>query len=397
MTLILRGTDNSVSAPAVQGGTAGTTTGEYFPAANQWAVATNGTQAILVDASQVTTLANALPVASGGTGQTTYTNGQLLIGNTTGNTLTKATLSAGTGISITNGTGSISIAATGGGTVTSVAATVPAFLSVTGSPITTSGTLAISLSGTALPVANGGTGVTTSTGATNVVLSNSPTIVTPTINTITSAASTALTLQSAGTTAVTVDTSQNVGIGTSSPIRKLTVSTSGTAEFVLQDTSQAANSRNWRIFNAGNTLYFGTLNDAGSSGTDAVKITSGANLQFNSGYGSVATAYGCRAWVMFNGSSGSMYGQGNVSSVTRNGTGNYVVNYSTAMPDANYSAVASCAGQGSTNGSTNCMLVNASAGGTNVTPTTTATTLFCYHSGNQVSQDTAFITFAVFR
>ena len=48
-------------------------------------------------------------VANGGTGQTTYTNGQLLIGNTTGNTLTKATLTPGTGISITNGTGTITI------------------------------------------------------------------------------------------------------------------------------------------------------------------------------------------------------------------------------------------------------------------------------------------------
>jgi len=49
------------------------------------------------------------------------------------------------------------------GTVTSVAATVPAFLSVSGSPITTSGTLALTYSGTALPVANGGTGLTTLT------------------------------------------------------------------------------------------------------------------------------------------------------------------------------------------------------------------------------------------
>ena len=53
----------------------------------------------------------------------------------------------------------------GTGTVTSVAATVPAFLSVSGSPITTSGTLAITLSGTALPIANGGTGATTLAGA----------------------------------------------------------------------------------------------------------------------------------------------------------------------------------------------------------------------------------------
>lgn len=48
----------------------------------------------------------------------------------------------------------------GSGTVSSVGMTVPSFLSVSGSPVTTSGTLAVSLSGTALPVANGGTGVT---------------------------------------------------------------------------------------------------------------------------------------------------------------------------------------------------------------------------------------------
>ena len=112
----------------------------------------------------------ALPVANGGTGQTTYTDGELLIGNSTGNTLTKATLSAGSGISITNGTGSITIASTGGGgSVTSVAMTVPSFLSVSGSPITTSGTLAVTLSGTALPIANGGTGALTQQAAINAL------------------------------------------------------------------------------------------------------------------------------------------------------------------------------------------------------------------------------------
>ena len=54
-------------------------------------------------------------VDQGGTGQTSYTNGQLLIGNTTGNTLTKATLTAGTNITITEGAGSITIAAAAGG------------------------------------------------------------------------------------------------------------------------------------------------------------------------------------------------------------------------------------------------------------------------------------------
>lgn len=52
-----------------------------------------------------------LAVNQGGTGQTSYTNGQLLIGNTTGNTLAKATLTAGNGVAITNGAGSITIAA----------------------------------------------------------------------------------------------------------------------------------------------------------------------------------------------------------------------------------------------------------------------------------------------
>ena len=90
------------------------------------------------------TLSGILNVANGGTGTAT------------------PSLVAGSNISI-SGTwpnqtiGSIS----GSGTVTSVAATVPTFLSVTGSPITTSGTLAIDYSGTALPVLNGGTGTTT--------------------------------------------------------------------------------------------------------------------------------------------------------------------------------------------------------------------------------------------
>lgn len=61
----------------------------------------------LAGASVVT---GTLPVGNGGTGQSSYVNGELLIGNTTGNTLSKATLTQGTGITITNGNGSITIA-----------------------------------------------------------------------------------------------------------------------------------------------------------------------------------------------------------------------------------------------------------------------------------------------
>jgi len=108
-------------------------------------------------------LSSTLGVSSGGTGQTTYTDGQLLIGNSTGNTLTKATLTAGSGITITNGNGSITVASTaGGGSVTSVDVSGGTTgLTTSGGPVTGSGT--ITLAGT-LGVANGGTGATTLTG-----------------------------------------------------------------------------------------------------------------------------------------------------------------------------------------------------------------------------------------
>jgi hypothetical protein len=70
--------------------------------------------------------------------------------------------------------------------------------------------------------------------------------------------------------------------------------------------------------------------------TNLVSITSGANLQFNSGYGSVATAYGVRAWARFNGLAATINASGGVTSITRSGVGVYTINLSFTMPDANY-------------------------------------------------------------
>jgi hypothetical protein len=64
------------------------------------------------DGSVSVALSGTVAEANGGTGETTYTDGQLLIGNTAGG-LTKSTLTAGAGIGITNGDGSVTIAYTG--------------------------------------------------------------------------------------------------------------------------------------------------------------------------------------------------------------------------------------------------------------------------------------------
>lgn len=69
------------------------------------------------------------------------------------------------------------------------------------------------------------------------------------------------------------------------------------------------------------------------------------NLAFNSGYGSAAVAYGCRAWVNFNGTGTvAIRASGNVSSIADNGTGRYTVNFTTAMVDANYAVTSTASG-----------------------------------------------------
>ena len=88
-----------------------------------------------------------------------------------------------------------------------------------------------------------------------------------------------------------------------------------------------------------------TFNTGGSGnvgGTERMRIDSSGNLLFNSGYGSVATAYGCRAWVNFDGTA-SIRASANVSSITDNGTGDFTINFTTAMPDANYAVTCNAA------------------------------------------------------
>ena len=72
-------------------------------------IASQNSDNINITGGKISGLIPPLPVLSGGTGQSTFTDGQLLIGNTTSQSLSVATLTAGTNITITNGAGSITI------------------------------------------------------------------------------------------------------------------------------------------------------------------------------------------------------------------------------------------------------------------------------------------------
>jgi hypothetical protein len=119
----------------------------------------------------------------------------------------------------------------------------------------------------------------------------------------------------------------------------------------MASTITAGNATNGLALSCDNTgiLELKTGTGAGTTGltidaSQNVTLATGiaGDFKMNSGYGSVATAYGCRAWVNFNGTSTvAIRASGNVSSITDNGAGDYTVNFTTAMPDANYCAVVS--------------------------------------------------------
>ena len=174
------------------------------------------------------------------------------------------------------------------------------------------------------------------------------------------------------TTAMTIDTSQNVGIGTTTMTRNTNIGGSSAAVGLSLQNS-GTSGRSYSIFSTNNGAAavgaLGFYDD--TAGAYRMVIDSSGNLQFNSGYGSVATAYGCRAWVNFNGTGTvTIRASGNVSSITDNGTGDYTVNFTNAMPDANYSVVASSR-QLTASGYLS-VATDVGTGGSNLTRTTSA-------------------------
>jgi hypothetical protein len=193
------------------------------------------------------------------------------------------------------------------------------------------------------------TSLASSTGTGAVVLATSPTLVTPILGAA-SATSITVAAGAVGTPSITTAGDTNTGI----------------------------------FFSAADTIDFA------EGGVATGQFDSSGNFKFNSGYGSVATAYACRAWVNFNGTGTvAIRGSGNVSSITDNGgSGDYTVNFTTAIVDANYSV--SLAAASSALGNNLCIRISGSTVSTSSVRVTIA-------SGAGSLADCETVAVAVFR
>jgi hypothetical protein len=152
----------SVSTGAVTITPATTITGVATLTAQPVLSSLTANKPVFTDASKGLVSTGTLAYDQGGTGQTTYAAGDIVYASAT-NTLSKLAVgTTGQVLKVAAGVPSWATDTTTG-TVTSVGLSAPAFLTVGGSPVTTTGTLALTYSGTALPEANGGTAQTTYT------------------------------------------------------------------------------------------------------------------------------------------------------------------------------------------------------------------------------------------
>ena len=168
---------------------------------------------------------------------------------------------------------------------------------------------------------------------------------------------------------------------------KNVVSQSGTAEPVIAS--------NVNIKDA-----FSALDSSASNGpTSGTAVTKSTTLPL----------FGCRAWVNFDGTSTTsissedccaIRASGNVSKVVRNGTGDYTITFTTAMPDANYCISGNCQrnrsiGSGTYTGITTMPLGSSNYGDAFSTSSIRIQTIF--NSGNLLNVDPLAVNVVIFR
>ena len=114
----------------------------------------------------------------------------------------------------------------------------------------------------------------------------------------------------------------------------------------------------------------------------------------NDSSGVLATQNGmsgiCKAWVNFAGTTGSIRASFNVGSITRNSTGDYTVNFTTALPDANYGVVV-----GISNDAGGAALLPLTQ--VNATPTTTAMRFVTVTRSAGANSDPTYVNIAINR
>jgi hypothetical protein len=218
---------------------------------------------------------------------------------------------------------------------------------------------------------------------------------------------------SAGSNNIVLDSAGRVGMGSSSPINRLTIrassddgialtrpSNQSIAHLLISTTEGGGDAYSVKYDTSNNNQIFSTFLAGGTGGNfifrtgtsaaaDAFQIANDGSMSaVVPGGSTLYPASFCRAWVNFNGTGAvAIRASYNVSSITDNGVSDYTVNFTNALADANYSAVGIA---GSTAGTSAQMLVPGGA------QTTTTCRLQSYVY-NASTSDPSYVSVAIFR